>query len=265
MLGGCRHKLRNPSPDTRSRSMTPEDRGRSPIMQERMCRWPIVNNLEQTRMIRPWGLLEKERKTVKEARDALLIEAGRGVNAMSRMMQRGEEVMTGLNFSYCAKCRREQFKPGMAGAHSAGSEPGYPAAQGSPRVGEKDKPVILKVRSRDEKVLEPEGLEAFYDRRITKLITMGGLRSHCYQLCTGENEAVWKQVAIPENGQQGIFVIPVTRTSNRVDRAPEWMSSSWPSAWPPEVANQERQPGVMEVVLNGATHGLDGGSGKSSF
>ena len=76
-------------------------------MQERMCRWPRVNNLEQTRMIRAWGLLEKERKTVTEARDALLIEAGRGVNAMSRMMQRGEEVMTGLKFSYCAEYRRE--------------------------------------------------------------------------------------------------------------------------------------------------------------
>ena len=53
--------------------MTPEDRGRSPTMQERMCRWPRVNNLEQTRMIRAWGLLEKERKTVTESRDALLI------------------------------------------------------------------------------------------------------------------------------------------------------------------------------------------------
>ena len=46
-------------------------------------------------------MLEKERKTVTEARDALLVEAGRGVNAMSRMTQRVEDVM---RFSYCAGC-----------------------------------------------------------------------------------------------------------------------------------------------------------------
>ena len=61
--------------------------------------------MEQTRLVRTWGLLEKERKRVTEARNALLVEAGRGVNAMSRMMQRVEDVMTGLRFSYCARCR----------------------------------------------------------------------------------------------------------------------------------------------------------------
>ena len=76
-------------------------------------------------------------------------------------------------------------------------------------------------------------------------------------MCTRENEAVWKQVAIPENGQQGILVIPMRRRSDRVDRAPGWMNSAWPRAWPPEVANQERKPGVTEMILNGATHSLD--------
>ena len=65
-------------------------------------------------------------------------------------------------------------------------------------------------------------------------------------------------MAIPENKQQGILVIPVRRRSERVDRAPGWMSSAWPPAWQPEAANQERQPGVTEVVLNGAPHSLDG-------
>ena len=117
----------------------------------------------------------------------------------------------------------------------------------------------MEIGSRDgSKVLEPEGLEVFYDCRITKLITTGGLGSHCYQLCTGESKAVWKQLAIPENGQHGILVIPLRRMSNRVDRAPGWMSSTWLPAWPLEVENQERQPGVTEVVLNSAARGLDG-------
>ena len=49
-------------------------------------------------------------------------------------------------------------------------------------MGEKYKPVILEVRTRDgSKVLEPEGMEVYDDRRITKLTTTGGLGSHCYQ------------------------------------------------------------------------------------
>ena len=124
-------------------------------------------------------------------------------------------------------------------------------------MGEKEKPV--EVRRRDgSKVLEPEGLEVFDDRRITKLISTGGVGAHCYQLCTEGGGAAWKQVAIPENSLQSILVIPVRRRSYRVDRAPGWMSSAWLPAWPPEVTNQERQPGVTEVVLNGATRGLDG-------
>ena len=99
-------------------------------MQERMSRWPRVQNLEQARLNRAWKMLERERKTVTEVRDTLLIKAGRGVNA--RMTQRVEEVMTGMKLSYCAGCReggdREAFEPRTARAHSAGSDRGYPAA-----------------------------------------------------------------------------------------------------------------------------------------
>ena len=35
-LGGCRHEMSNLSPDSRSRLRTPEDRGRSPTIQERL-------------------------------------------------------------------------------------------------------------------------------------------------------------------------------------------------------------------------------------
>ena len=111
-------------------------------MQERLGRGPGFDNLEQTRLIRAWGLLEKETKTVTEARDALLVEAGRGGNAMSRMTQRVEGVMTGLRFSYCAGCLegggRERFEPQTVRAHSPGSKRGHQAAQGAPKVGLKE-------------------------------------------------------------------------------------------------------------------------------
>ena len=167
-LKGCRHGLSNPSPDSRRWLRTPEDRGRSPTIQERLGRWPGVNNLEQTRLVRAWGLLEKERKMVTEAMDALLVEAGRGVNAMSTMTQRVEDVMTGLRFSYCAGWRegggRERFEPRTVRAHSAGNKRGLPAARGTPKVGEKEKPVVIEVRSRDgSRTMEPVGLEAFAD------------------------------------------------------------------------------------------------------
>ena len=81
---------------------------------------------------------------------------------MSRMTKRVEEVMIGMKESYCTGCRggggfqdREQFGSMTARAFSAESEHGHPASQGSPAMGEKEKPV--EVRSRDgSKVLEPE-------------------------------------------------------------------------------------------------------------
>ena len=161
-FGGCRHELKNPSPDSRSRSMTPEDREHSLTMQERMTRWPRVDNLDRARLNRTWEMVERERRTVTEARDALLIKAGRGANAMSRMTKRVEEVMIGMKESYCTGCRggggfqdREQFGSMTARAPSAESEHGHPASQGSPAMREKKKTV--EVRSRDgSKVLEPE-------------------------------------------------------------------------------------------------------------
>ena len=118
---------------------------------------------------------------------------------------------------------------------------------------EKEKP--KEVMSRDgSKVQEPEGLEAFDDSRITKLITTGGPRAICYQLCTQGGGAVWRQVAVPENGHQGVLLIPVRMRSDRVDIGQGWMGSTWlPAAGP-----AERKPGVTEVVLNGPTQGLDG-------
>ena len=131
-FGGCRHELQNPLPDSRSRSMALEDIGRSPTMQERMTRWPRVDNLEQARLNRAWEMVERERRTVTEARDMLLFEAGRGANAMSRMTQRVEEVMTGMKDLYCTGCRggggfqdREQFGSMMVRAPFAESEHGY--------------------------------------------------------------------------------------------------------------------------------------------
>ena len=50
--GGCRDELKDPSSSPRSRSMTPEDRGRSPTMQEKLARWPRVDSLEKERLSR---------------------------------------------------------------------------------------------------------------------------------------------------------------------------------------------------------------------
>ena len=114
VFGGCRHKLRNPSPDSRSRSMTPEDTGHSPTMQERMTRWPRVDNMEQARLNLAWEMLERERRTVTEAKDALLIKAGRGANAMSSMTQRVEEIVTGLKVLYCTGCGEEATESSLS-------------------------------------------------------------------------------------------------------------------------------------------------------
>ena len=95
-------------------------------------------------------------------------------------------------------------------APSAESEHGHPESQGSPAMGEKEK--LVEVRNRDgSKVLEPG---------------VGGVGAHCCQLCTEGGGAVWRQVAILENGHQGILLIPVRRRSDRVDRAPGCMSSA---------------------------------------
>ena len=123
--------------------MTLEDIGRSPTMQERMTRWPRVDNLEQARLNRAWEMVERERRTVTEARDMLLFEAGRGANAMSRMTQRVEEVMTGMKDSYCAGCQggggfqdREQFGSMMVRAPFAESEHGYQWGKGEASGGQ---------------------------------------------------------------------------------------------------------------------------------
>ena len=43
--GECRDELKDPLFSPRSRSMTPEDRGHSPTMREKMATWPRVDNL----------------------------------------------------------------------------------------------------------------------------------------------------------------------------------------------------------------------------
>ena len=92
--------------------MTPEDRGHSATIQDRMTRWPRVDNLEQARLNRAWEMVERKGRTVAEARDALLIKAKRG----AIMTKKVDEVMTGIKESYCTGCRgggrfqdREQF------------------------------------------------------------------------------------------------------------------------------------------------------------
>ena len=59
---------------------------------------------------------------------------------------------------------------------------------------------------------------------------------------------------VPENGPQGILLIPVRRRSDRVDIGQGWQGLTWlPAAGP-----AERQQGVTEFVLKGVTQELDG-------
>ena len=105
--GGCRDELKDPSPSPRSRSMTPEDRGRSPTMQEKLARWPKVDNLEKERLGRAWSMMERERRAISDTRDALLMEAGKGSSAMWRQNRRVEEIMADLRETLCDNCREE--------------------------------------------------------------------------------------------------------------------------------------------------------------
>ena len=108
--------------------MTPEDRGHSATMQDRMTRWLRVDNLEQARLNRAWEMVERERRTVTEAKDAQLIGAGRG----AIMTKRVDDVMTGMKESYCRGGGRfqdrEQFGSMTARAPSAESEHGHLAS-----------------------------------------------------------------------------------------------------------------------------------------
>ena len=84
--GGCRSRFRDPNP-SRNRSMTPEDRERSPTMREKLARWPRVDSLEKERMSRVWSRMEREQAAISDTRDALLKEAGKGTTALWRMKQ----------------------------------------------------------------------------------------------------------------------------------------------------------------------------------
>ena len=69
------------------RSMTPENRGRSPTMQEKLARWPRVDSPEKEPLSRAWSMMEQEQRAISDTRDALLMEAGKGSSAMWKMKQ----------------------------------------------------------------------------------------------------------------------------------------------------------------------------------
>ena len=61
-------------------------------------------------------------------------------------------------------------------------------------------------------------------------------------------------MAVPENSHRDVLLMPVKRMSDRVDRQGQgWQGSTWP----PAAGAAVKQPGVTEVVLKGATQGLD--------
>ena len=69
------------------RSMTPENRGSSPTMQEKLARWPRVDSPEKEQLSQAWSMMEQEQGAISDTRDALLMEAGKGSSAMWKMKQ----------------------------------------------------------------------------------------------------------------------------------------------------------------------------------
>ena len=105
----------------------------------------------------------------------------------------------------------------------------------------------------------------------------------CCQLWAEGGGAVWKQVKVPENGDTGLFMMPVRRcmrTRSRVDlpngseqecqpsgRERTWQRAAWLAAEPVTKAQEWAGPGYgpsksLEVVLGGVTKEVDGRSAR---
>ena len=59
------------------RSMTPENRGRSPTMQEKLARWPRVDSPEKERLSRAWSMMEREQRAISDTREPCSWRPGR--------------------------------------------------------------------------------------------------------------------------------------------------------------------------------------------
>ena len=185
--------------------------------------------MEKERLSRAWRRMEPEQA---DTRDALLKEAGKGTTALWRMKQRVEGIMAGLRETLCETCReegrgqeREQCEERSVWAPAIDREQRGPQPNKESSVGgEKEKQPVVMLSRDGTRAREPEKqgdghrLQVFHDAQMTKLITTGGPTALCYQLYTQGGVAVWKQVAVPENGHRGILLMPVKRISDRVDR-----------------------------------------------
>ena len=215
-----------------------------------------------------WSMMEREQRAISDTRDALLMEAGKGSSAMWRMTRRVKEIMAGLRETLCNSCReegrsqeREQCKERSVRAPSTDREQRGPQPNKESSVGgDKEKQPVVMLSRNGTRAREPEnqrdnhGLLVFEDSRMTKLMNTGGPTAFCYQLYTQGGVAVWKQVAIPENGHRGILLIPVKRLSDKPGQG--WLGSTWL----PAAGAAEKQPGGTEFVLKGVTTEADGRS-----
>ena len=62
----------------RSRSMSPQGRGRSPCRQEKVSRRLHMCSLEREKIGRPWNIIDREQQIIASTRDALLKEVEKG-------------------------------------------------------------------------------------------------------------------------------------------------------------------------------------------
>ena len=113
--GGCRSQFIDPNANiwtggatvSRSRSLTPEGRERTPATREILSRWPRLHDLERERMNGVWSRMEKEQAALMDTRDALLKLAGKGTTDLWRLKQRMECIMAGLKDKLCEACSDE--------------------------------------------------------------------------------------------------------------------------------------------------------------
>ena len=76
-------------------------------MQEKLARWPRVDSPEKERLSRACSMMEREQHAISDTRDALLMEAGKGLKCHVEDEARVEEITVSMRETMCDSCREE--------------------------------------------------------------------------------------------------------------------------------------------------------------
>ena len=102
----CRDELWEAT-SPRSRSMSPQGRGRSPCRQEKVSRRPHMCSQEREKIGRAWKIIDREQQIIESTRDALLKEEEKESRAMRVMSMRVEEIIKDVRDIRCDRCKDE--------------------------------------------------------------------------------------------------------------------------------------------------------------